>query len=207
MTKRSLFLGVLLVSFLAGVAKAEGWVFDPLHSKIEFTASSRLTKTDGQFRKFTVKANVNDEALEKSRMLVTIDVASLDTDNESRDEHLRTKDFFDVEAYPSATIKVNGVRKVSPSDYQASAAVTIHGVTRTVALPMKIVAFENGVLRFQGATEISRKDFGIGTDTAGSLVNVANPLQDLVAIRYEMDLRKPAPPRPRAGTAAVRGVR
>jgi len=206
MTKRPLFLGVLLVCVFTCAAKAEEWVFNPLHSKIEFTASSRLTKTDGQFRRFTAKVDVNDKALERSSMLVTIDVASLDTDNEDRDEHLRTKDFFDVEAYPSATIEVKGVRKASPSEYEASAAVTIRGVTKTLALRMMIVTFENGVLRFQGAAEISQKEFGIGSNSQQSIASMANPLQDLVAIRYEMDMRKPAPPRQGAGRPAVRGV-
>lgn len=61
MTKRILFLGAVLFSCFACRLTADEWILDPLHSKIEFTADSRLVRTDGQFHKFAVKANVNDK--------------------------------------------------------------------------------------------------------------------------------------------------
>lgn len=134
-----------------------------------------------------------------------MDVASIDTANERRDNHLRTKDFFDVDTYPQATIELKSLRKLSATEYEAAAEVTIHGVTKSMALPMSILTFENGVLRFRGASEVSRKDFRIGTDTNGSVMNTANPIQDLVAIRYEMDLRRVTPAGPAPGT--TRSVR
>ncbi len=202
MAKRILLLGAVLCFFWVGSLWADEWILDPLHSKIEFTADSRLVRADGQFHKFTVKADVDDKQLEKSKVTIVVDVASIDTANERRDNHLRTKDFFDVETHPQATIEVKSLRKLSPTEYEASAEVKLHGVAKSLTLPMEILAFEGGVLHFRGASQISRKDFGIGTDTTGSVVNVANPIRDLVAIRYEMDLRKVSPAAgPASGTA------
>ena len=182
-----LFLGVMLAGLLAVPAAAEEWAVDAGHSKIVFTAEARFFGADGQFRKFAIKADVDDKALENSKVSVTVDVASIDTNNEKRDGHLRSKDFFDVTNHPTATINIKSIRKLAATTYEADGEITIRGVTKPVKLPVRVVLFEEGRLRFRGDIELNRQDFGVSYNSR------MNPIQDVVGVRYEVNLRKPRP--------------
>lgn len=176
-----------LAFLLTTPAAAEEWVLDAAHSKIVFTAEARFFSADGQFRKFNVKADVDDKALENSKVMVTVDVASIDTNNERRDKHLRSKDFFDVANHSTATINIKGIRKLSDTSFEADGEITIRGVTKPIQLPVRILLFENGILRFRGSVEMNRKDFGVSYNSR------LNPIHDIVGVRYEVNLRKPKP--------------
>jgi polyisoprenoid-binding protein YceI len=185
--KRILFATGLLFwgGLLALPAPGAEWAMDAAHSKLTFTAESRFFSADGQFRKFLVKADVDEQKLENSKIAVSVDVASLDTNNETRDNHLRSKDFFDAATYPAATINIKAIRKAAENSYAAESEITLRGVTKNVVLPVRVLLFENGLLRFRGETELNRKDFGISYDSR------MNPISDAVLIRYEVNLRKP----------------
>lgn len=176
---------LVLLFAIAITAPAAEWRLDAGHSKIAFTAESRFFGGDGLFRKFDVKADVDEKALEKSSVAITVDVTSIDTNNERRDKHLKSADFFDVEKHPTANIQIKDIRKISERDYEANADITIRGVTKPVKLPVKVVLFEEGRLRLRGTVELNRKDFGV------SYSSRMNPIQDMVEIRYEIGLLKP----------------
>ncbi len=184
--KRTLILSLLLV----GTTCAEEWRLDAGHSKIAFTAEARFFSAEGQFRKFDVKADVDEKALENSKVTVTVDTASIDTNNERRDNHLRSKDFFEVATHPTSIIEIKAIRKLAENNYEADGQVTIHGVTKPFKLPVKVVLFENGRLRFRGNVDLNRKEFGISYNSR------LNPVEDVVAVRYEVSLIKPKPPGP-----------
>jgi len=170
---------------LAAPAFAEEWKLDPGHSKLKFAIDARMISAEGVFRTFTVKDDINEQALEKSTFEVTIDVSSIFTNAEARDEHLKTKDFFDVEKYPTAQIVVNSLRKVGEGNYEGDASVTIHGVTKQMKLPARILLNEGGILRFRGTVEINRNDFGMTFQSA------MNKIEDIATVTYELNLRKP----------------
>jgi len=187
LSARILVLVALLALLLAAPAAAEEWMLDAAHSKIVFNAEARFFSADGQFRRFKVQADVDEKALENCKVMVTVDVDSIDTNNEKRDKHLRSPDFFDVANNPTATINIKGIRKVSDTNYEADGEITIRGVTKPIRLPVRVVLFEGSALRFRGNVELNRRDFGINYNSR------LNPIEDVVGVRYEVNLRKPKP--------------
>ena len=180
----ALFCSLLLTLPLA----AEEWNLDPAHSKVRFTAEARFLSADGIFRKFQVKADVNEAELEKSAIDMVVDVASIDTNVGKRDDHLRSDAFFDVAHYPTAHIAVGQIRKLSTGNYEGDGQITIRGVTKPLRLPARILLMEGGRLRFRGTVEINRMDFGVSYNGA------MNKIEDMVSITYELNLVKPRPP-------------
>jgi polyisoprenoid-binding protein YceI len=181
-----LLLSALIVAlFLALPLTAEEWVLDPNHSKLKFAIDARMIGAEGIFRSYKVKADINDKELEQSKIEMMVDVASIDTNSEKRDAHLRSKDFFDVANFPTAEIKVAQVRKLGASDYEGDGTITIRGVTKPVKLPAHILLMEGGILRFRGTITVNRQDFGV------SYNSTMNKIEDMATITYELNLRKP----------------
>lgn len=142
------------------------WTIDPFHSEIAFVARHMmLTKVRGRFRSFEASLTSAENPLESS-VEMTIDVASIDTNVEMRDNHLRTNDFLDVENNPTITYRSTGVRQRG-EDLIVDGDLTIRGVTKQVPLDVEF----NGVVPddgtgatragFSASTEINRWDFGV----------------------------------------------
>ena len=184
---KKVLLGLFCVALLSVGLSAEQWVLDGNHSKLRFTAEARMISADGAFRKFDVKADINEQELEKSQIEVTVDMTTIDTNSERRDNHLKTPDFFDVAKFPTASIKVTGIRKLSDTSYEADAQVTIRDVSKPMKLPARILLKEGGILRFRGTVELNRMDFGVKYNSG------MNKIEDIVTVTYELNLRKPRP--------------
>lgn len=148
----------------AGLATGT-WEIDPVHSTVEFSVRHLMvSKVRGRFGRFNGTLTVGDDPASSS-VTATIDVASVDTGDPGRDEHLRSDHFLDAAAHPTITfvssdIAAHGDRWVVRGD------LTLKGVTRPVELDLEV----NGVgadmaggLRagFSANTEINRRDFGI----------------------------------------------
>ena len=141
------------------------WVIDPSHSDVSFSVRHMMvSKVRGHFSKFEGEVTVGEDQLASS-VTASIEVASIDTRDESRDNHLRSADFFDQVTYPTIDFRSTGVR-ADADGFVVSGDLTIHGVTRPVNLSLEF----NGVspdpwggtrAGFSAATEISRKDFAI----------------------------------------------
>jgi len=141
------------------------WTIDPTHSEVGFSVRHLMvSKVKGSFKTFegalTIAANPLDSKVE-----VSIDASSVDTRDETRDTHLRSSDFFEVEQHPQITFVSTSVRP-SGSDFVVVGDLTIHGVTRSVDLKVEF----NGVSPdpwggtrsgFSASTEISRSNFGV----------------------------------------------
>ncbi|HJW10050.1 MAG TPA: YceI family protein, partial [Holophagaceae bacterium] len=106
---RRLILPLLLVA-LPALAGDSTFTPDTVHSRIGFTAKT-LFKVEGFFGKYTADISGDPKTLKNAHVNLTIDVASINTDNEGRDKHLRSADFFDVEKYPSITFTSKHVWK------------------------------------------------------------------------------------------------
>jgi polyisoprenoid-binding protein YceI len=147
------------------------WTLDPAHSQIEFAVKHMMiTTVRGQFRKFTVDVDFDEERPERSTVVAHIDASSIETGMEARDVHLRSADFFDVEKYPELTFRSNHV-KAAADGYQIRGDLTIRGETRPVTLEAQIggvVANLQGGRRaaFDATTKISRKAFGLTWNVA-----------------------------------------
>lgn len=185
------------VAALAIPAAAEEWVCDYNHSKLKFAIEARMIGAEGIFHKYAVKADVDEKALENTKLEVTIDMSTIDTNAEGRDRHLKTPDFFDVAKFPESKIVVKSIKKISDTNYEGDGEITMHGVTKSVKLPARVLINEGGILRFRGQVDLNRKDFGMTYDRG------PNKIEDTATVTYEFNLRKPQN-RP-AGGAAPKG--
>ncbi|NKZ06788.1 YceI family protein [Actinomadura latina] len=151
------------------------WTIDPLHSNIGFTVRHLMvSKVRGRFGTFEGTVVTGDDPLDSS-VTATIDLASIDTGIDKRDEHVRSADFLDAAKYPTMTYRSTGVRR-DGDDYVLDGDLTLRGLTRPVPLKLEIGGFGPDPFReddpFKGARagftatgELSRLEFGVG-DTA-----------------------------------------
>jgi polyisoprenoid-binding protein YceI len=140
------------------------WDLDPSHSEIGFSVRHLMvSKVRGRFAKFEGEFVTAEDPLASS-VTATIDVESVITGDENRDAHLRSADFFDVEANPVMTYRSTGLR-ARRNNYILDGELTLHGVTRSVPLDLELNGFIESPMGtrvgFSASGEISRKDFGI----------------------------------------------
>jgi len=141
------------------------WSIDPSHSDVSFTVRHLMvSKVRGKFARFSGTIEIADHPLD-SQVEATIEVASVDTSDEGRDNHLRTGDFFAADEYPTLTYRSTGIRRAG-DDFEVDGELTLRGVTRPVTLALEVNGVTNdpwGGTRagFSASTEINRKDFGV----------------------------------------------
>ncbi len=168
------------VLFAPSAALAGNWTIDGAHSTAGFAVRHMMvSKAKGQFNKITGKIALDEKDLTKSTVEATIDVASIDTNNTKRDEHLRSPDFFDVEKFPSITFKSTKVEKKGKDALKVTGDLTLHGVTKSVVLETTLTGpstnpWGQQVRGIEAKTKLNRKDFGLtwnkGLETGGVLV-------------------------------------
>jgi polyisoprenoid-binding protein YceI len=145
---------------------------DTTHSRVGFVARHALvTKVRGSFNDFDGAITVDAENPENSKVEVTIQVASVDTRNEQRDDHLRTNDFFDAQNFPTITFRSTAVQVVDAEHLQVEGDLTIRGVTKPVTLEAEFAggavdAWGKSRIGFDAKTVINRKDFGVNWNAA-----------------------------------------
>lgn len=157
-----------LMAFTGSLFAADEYTIDNVHSYVGFSVKHLVISTArGNFTTFSGTINYDESEFTKSSVEVSIDVASIDTDNEDRDNHLRSADFFDVEKFPQMTFKSTKVEKTSDG-LVMHGQLTMHGVTNEVVIPFEMAGKVdnpwgqgNTVVAFDGETKISRKDFGM----------------------------------------------
>jgi polyisoprenoid-binding protein YceI len=140
------------------------YVIDPSHSEVGFTVRHIMSKVRGQFREFEGTVNVADNPLESSAE-ATIELSSVDTRNDDRDNHLRSGDFFSVETAPKMTFRSTGIREQS-GNLIATGDLTIKDVTKSVELAVDYLGtgtdpWGGSRVGFEATTTISRKEWGI----------------------------------------------
>ena len=146
------------------------WALDPSHSSVAFSVRHLgLSKVRGRFSSFTGDVVVADDPTQSS-VNVAIDVTSIDTRDDKRDEHLRTNDFFNAPEFPTMTFASTSVSG-GGSDWQVTGDLTIRGITRQVTLD---VTFEGTApdpwggsrAAFTATTEVDREQFGMTWNAA-----------------------------------------
>lgn len=164
------------------------WTIDPVHSDVSFTVRHMMvSKVRGQFTRFegtiVTAENPNDSTVNAS-----IDLDSIDTRNEQRDNHIRSADFFEVATYPTMTYRSTGLT-THGDHWVLEGELDLHGVTRQVRLDLELNGFSPdpfGGYRagFSASAEINRKDFGISIDMPmdGGGVVVADKINVMLEI-------------------------
>lgn len=161
---------------MAGLAlsanAADKFLLDPAHASVLFGVSHLgFSKTFGRFNKVEGAFTLDADAPEKSSVVVTMDAASLDTNHEKRDEHLRGKDFFDVAQFPALTYKSTSVKLTGEKTAIVTGDLTMHGVTKSVPLDVTLVNVGPNpmdptktkiVAGFSARGTLKRSEFGMG---------------------------------------------
>ena len=158
-----IIITILTCLFLYNSVEAQ--TINPAKSYVSFAVSNmKFNTVDGHFSgmKGTVKFNSND--LAHSSFNVCMDAATVNTDNNKRDNHLRTEDFFYVSKFPAICFVSDAIVKDN-SGYKAKGKLTLHGVTKEVEIPF---TFSNKT--FEGNFEINRLDYGVGKGTGKFMV-------------------------------------
>ena len=163
------------------------WSIDPSHSEVGFTVRHLMTKVRGLFEKFDGTITTTDE-VDGFRATATIDLNSVNTRDENRDNHLRSADFFDVEKNGPMTFTTTAFDGTT-----ATGELTIKGVTRPVELDVEFLgvdvdAYGNTRVGYEATTEISRKRWGVdfnvpldgGKVLVGDKVNVVLSIQAIL---------------------------
>lgn len=167
-----------LIDGIEGPAEGD-WVFDTAHTNLMFVARyAMLTKVRGRFNAFEGVIHIAEKP-EDSWVQLTIDVSSVSTDNEMRDNHLRSGDFLDLEKEPNITFRSTKVELTGGTGIRLTGDLTIRGITREIAFDADYVGVSGGMdgktrIAFAGSLEIDRDDFDVswnlGLETGGVLV-------------------------------------
>jgi len=163
---KKLFLFLTAFSFLAvSTVRAEVYGFDKAHSQVGFSVRHILSPVHGEFKDYDGTIKFDPKNPEASKINVTIQVDSISTDNDMRDHHLKTPDFFDAEKYPTITFKSTKVTDSGDNKYKVEGDLTMHGVTKPVILDVDYggsdVMMGAKIAGFSATTKIDRRDFGI----------------------------------------------
>ena len=146
------------------------WTLDPAHTEIGFSVRhAGISKVRGQFSDVTGQFHVAEDAAQSTGEIV-VGMASVDTKNETRDNHIRSEEFFDVANHPKMTYKVTGLN-LTDGEGTVSGELTLRGVSKPVELKAEFngVAVDAfGVTRagFTASTSISRKEFNVTWNAA-----------------------------------------
>lgn len=172
------------------------WVSDPTHSEILFKVKHlMITNVKGEFRSFNVEALTDGSNFEGADIKVNIDSTSVFTNNDDRDGHLKSADFFDVEKYSELTFAGSGLRKIDDEVYKLIGLLTIKGVSKEVVLDVEFGGINkdpwgNEKAGFSISGKFNRKEWGLNwnaaLETGGVLVS------DEVRLNAEIQLVKQA---------------
>jgi polyisoprenoid-binding protein YceI len=177
---------LLLASAAASADAAPSRYTQSAGSMLQFEFSQLGAPATGEFRQFTTELVYDQANLAASSLKVTIQVASLDTQDGERDGVLKDVDLFDVKKHATATF-VSGslARSTDGGNLVAIGKLTIRGITRDIKLPVSINPTAGG-LELSGQTTLNRLDFGVGQGEWKSTESVGNA----VKVRYKVNLVK-----------------
>jgi polyisoprenoid-binding protein YceI len=162
------FPTLLLLLLLAPSCFADGTSFDIAHlySNVSFTITKIMFKEDGGFRDYSGQIYYDPDHPERSRIQMTVQAASIDTRNDTRDKVLRSDDFFDVERYPTLTFVSTSVMAKPGGLLDVAGDLTIHGVTRHITIPVRYLGRKqmpgwHDFVGFETEFTIDRTEFGV----------------------------------------------
>ena len=168
-------------------------MLDKDHTSVNFAVNHFFSTVNGNFTEFTGDFQFDQDNLKASRFEFTIPVSAISTNNEKRDKHLKSEDFFNAAKYPTIKFKSTGFKKLGKNKFVVDGNLTIRDVTRKVAIPFEITGeMEHPMMK--GTTilglsfknSLNRSDYGVGTgDWASDMV-----VGDNVDFAVNMELNK-----------------
>jgi polyisoprenoid-binding protein YceI len=190
MKRLALVSGILALAAPLAMAQTSTWVSDQAHSDVNFSITHlSISKVHGSFGKVAATIVYNEADITKSVVSATIDVSTVATGQEPRDNHLKTESFFDVVKFPAATFSSTSVVR-DGSKLKVSGNLTLHGVTQPIVLEVEGPA---GPVQgmdhkqhagFSASTTVSRTAFGIGPSFPAAAIG------DAVDLTLDLDVIK-----------------
>jgi polyisoprenoid-binding protein YceI len=177
---------VELPGYVAGT-----WTIDPVHSEVSFTVRHMMvSKVRGRFDKFEGTITTAPDPLQ-SGVTATVDLGSVNTGNETRDNHIRSEDFFHTEKHPAMTFRSTGIRP-DGSNFLLDGDLTLRGVTRPVTFRLEVNGFgpdPYGGTRagFSATAEINRNDWNVSYNGPIPGAGTGMVLSDKVTINLEIE--------------------
>jgi polyisoprenoid-binding protein YceI len=193
--KNTLLLLVAIMIFSTAtapvqLAEAQSWNVDKNHSEIGFKVRHFFTPVRGEFTDYVADINFDPADLDNSSIDVTIQVASVDTDNAKRNGHLQSADFFDAATYPTITFKSSSIKSTGDNEFVASGKLKIKDTETDFDLPFTLLGTaamnEKTIASFTANSEINRNEYGVGS---GKWVETT-VVGDQVAIEIALEVNK-----------------
>ena len=169
------------------------WTVDASHSSVEFRVKHLgISTVSGAFREFEGQLEIGED-ITQSKITGKIKAASVDTGEPKRDEHLRSPDFFDADAYPEITFESTRIDVVDEDEFHVTGNITLHGVTGEITLHAEVTGTEqdpwgNTRVGLEARGELNRGDYGMKFNQALGSGNVM--VSDRVRINVEVSAVK-----------------
>ncbi|MCX6150524.1 MAG: YceI family protein [Ignavibacteriales bacterium] len=165
MRKINLLL-VLLVLSAVSFAQTTNWKFDKSHTQIKFSITHLvISSVTGNFKKFDGTVTTNGDDFSTAKIEFTAETNSINTDNEKRDAHLKSDDFFNAEKFPQIKFVSKSMKKVDDNKYELTGDFTMRDVTKTVTFDVvktgEIEAFGSKHVGFSLTGKVNRFDFNL----------------------------------------------
>ncbi len=159
------------------------------HSTVGFMVriAGGITKVRGKFTEFDMDMDYVDGDLTKSSVNFTIQASSIDTGIDDRDQHLRSKDFFEVETYPEITFVSSAIRNKGEV-FEIEGDLTMHGIKKHVTIPFVATSQQKSSLGISLEWELDRKEFGVGTGFKHT--SIKNFISDKIKVEIDFWTRK-----------------
>ena len=177
---KKIIMSLLLATLASGYVQAQTtWVVDPVHSKVNFSIEHLvISEVDGTFKQFAGSMVTGKDDFTDAKISFEIEVGSISTDNDQRDGHLQSEDFFYAEKYPKISFKSTAFEKTGGNNYVLKGNLTMRGVTRPVTLAVKyggqvVDGYGNTRAGFKVTGTLKRMDYGIAWNNKtehGSLI-------------------------------------
>lgn len=162
-------------------AQAMEWSIDRAHSAVSFSIRHIFTPVRGEFTEYESEIYFDPNNLEESSVSVTIPISSIDTDNQKRDGHLQSPDFFNAEEYPTISFTADEFRKTGNNEFVAVGELTIKDVTKTYEMPFNLLGMSDHPMKegakiasIQIQDQLLRNDFNVGTGSWAETAVVGN---------------------------------
>lgn len=190
-------LALAWIGATTAIAEPVPFQIDPAHSQVGFSVRHFFGQVPGRFNDFSGTIQFDEKHPAASSVEATIQTASIFTNEEKRDAHLRSPDFFDVEKYPTITFTSTRVTPAGKDRFKIAGALTMHGVTRPVVLDTQLlgvgaIGIEGKAMGtragFTATLTVNRKDYGINWNKV--LDNGNLMLSDEVAITLQIEAAK-----------------
>lgn len=169
---------MMLALLAAGAVDAQNWTLDKAHSKLGFGVTHLLvSEVEGNYNSFDAKIISAKEDFSDAVIELSADVTTINTNNDGRDKHLKSPDFFDAEKFNALTFKSKSLTKVEGKKYKLVGDLTLHGITKTVTLDVTFNGTavhpynKKTIAGFKISGTINRSDFGVGSGTPTGVVS------------------------------------